>query len=534
MKRDFFSFFVHFFVILPPKYRKKMQKVMKKILLVLLLVVSCMPIFAQRGKGSHNAEVALNLERFNEIYRMLDLFYVDSLAPDTVMQWAIEGMLRRIDPFTSYFKEEDDDLRQMTTGKYAGIGSVIRYSMKHERTVIAEPYEGTPSERVGLRAGDILMKIDGKDLKGKLTPEVSNMLRGEAGTKFSLVFQRPGEKKERSVEITRETISLPSVPYHGMIRPGVGYIYLTGFTEGCAKTVHRALMDLKKQGAESLVLDLRDNPGGALEEAVDIVNLFVEKGTRVVYTQGKLAPANREYMTTTDPVDTEIPIVVLVSEGTASSAEIVSGSLQDLDRAVVMGRKTYGKGLVQMVRGLQSGGSVKITTSRYHIPSGRCIQAHDYYHDGTERTVPDSLTKVFYTKGGREVRDGGGIKPDIVMPEDTLPVMFWKVAASESFMDWCTEYRQKHETVAVVRDFGVSDEEYSDFVSHVCAEDSTVSADTLTKYAGRMKDMIDVELVTRYYHNRGSLEKLTQTDGTIQRAVNLLDDRERYKKVLSK
>lgn len=493
-----------------------------------------LPSAAQKSKGNHNAEVALNLERFNEIYRMLDLFYVDSLAPDTVMQWAIDGMLRRIDPFTSYFKEDDENLRQMTTGKYAGIGSVIRYSPKHERTVISEPYENTPSDKAGLRAGDILLKIDGKELKGMLTPEVSNMLRGEAGTKFTLEFQRPGEKKTRSVEITRETISLPSVPYYGLIKPELGYIYLTGFTEGCAKTVRHALMELKKQGAGKLVLDLRDNPGGALDEAVDIVNLFVEKGTKVVYTQGKLAPANRDYMTTTDPIDTEIPIVVLVSEGTASSAEIVSGSLQDLDRAVVMGKKTYGKGLVQTVRGLQSGGTVKITTSRYYIPSGRCIQAHDYYHDGTERTVPDSLTKVFYTKGGREVRDGGGIKPDIVTPEDTLPTMFWRAASGESMMDWCTEYRAAHEKIAPVREFSITDEEYADFVNYVCKEDTMVKADTLMKYAERMKEYLCVEIVTRYYYNRGSLEKLTQTDAVIKHAVDMLEDKEKYQKVLSK
>lgn len=493
-----------------------------------------LPSAAQKSKGNHNAEVALNLERFNEIYRMLDLFYVDSLAPDTVMQWAIDGMLRRIDPFTSYFKEDDENLRQMTTGKYAGIGSVIRYSPKHERTVISEPYENTPSDKAGLRAGDILLKIDGKELKGMLTPEVSNMLRGEAGTKFTLEFQRPGEKKTRSVEITRETISLPSVPYYGLIKPELGYIYLTGFTEGCAKTVRHALMELKKQGADKLVLDLRDNPGGALDEAVDIVNLFVEKGTKVVYTQGKLAPANRDYMTTTDPIDTEIPIVVLVSEGTASSAEIVSGSLQDLDRAVVMGKKTYGKGLVQTVRGLQSGGTVKITTSRYYIPSGRCIQAHDYYHDGTERTVPDSLTKVFYTKGGREVRDGGGIKPDIVTPEDTLPTMFWRAASGESMMDWCTEYRAAHDKIAPVREFSITDDEYADFVNYVCKEDTMVKADTLMKYAERMKEYLCVEIVTRYYYNRGSLEKLTQTDAVIKHAVDMLEDKEKYQKVLSK
>ena len=356
----------------------------------MLLISFSAPLKAQQ-RSTHNASVAKNLELFNEIYRMLDLFYVDTLSADTVMQWAIEGMLRRIDPFTEYYPQENDDLRQMATGKYAGIGAVIRYVKSLDRTVIAEPYRDTPSSRAGLKAGDIIISVDGKDTKGMDTQTVSQMLRGEPGTTFPLVYKTPGEDALHEVPVTRETIQLPAIPYCGVLGDGVGYLYLSSFTEGCARAMRMALLELKSQGATRLLLDLRGNPGGALTEAVDVVNIFVNKGEKVVYTKGKISPANQDYLTTSDPVDTSMPVVVMVNGGTASSAEIVSGSLQDLDRAVVVGARTYGKGLVQMVRELNSGGAVKVTTSRYYIPSGRCIQAHDYKHDGTESIVPDSL-----------------------------------------------------------------------------------------------------------------------------------------------
>lgn len=501
------------------------------IALIALLTLLSEPLNAQQ-RSTHNASVAKNLELFNEIYRMLDLFYVDTLSADTVMQWAIEGMLRRIDPFTEYYPEESDDLRQMATGKYAGIGAIIRYVKSLDRTVIAEPYRDTPSSRAGLKAGDIIISVDGKDTKGMDTQTVSQMLRGEAGTTFTLVYKRPDEDAEHEVLVTRETIQLPAIPYYGVLGDGVGYLYLSSFTEGCARAMRMALLEMKNQGATRLLLDLRGNPGGALTEAVDVVNIFVGKGEKVVYTKGKISPANQEYLTTSDPVDTEMPVVVMVNGGTASSAEIVSGSLQDLDRAVIVGTRTYGKGLVQMVRSLNSGGTVKVTTSRYYIPSGRCIQAHDYKHDGTESIVPDSLQKTFHTRDGREVKDGGGILPDILVKKDSVGRSYWQVEASDAFFNWCTRYVKTHPEAVPVEQFALTEADFSDFTAYATEADSTLNADTLMKYRERLTFDLEQELATRYYWNDGAVHYGALHDPHLQDAKRLLLDDERMKKIL--
>lgn len=501
------------------------------IALIALLTLLSEPLNAQQ-RSTHNASVAKNLELFNEIYRMLDLFYVDTLSADTVMQWAIEGMLRRIDPFTEYYPEESDDLRQMATGKYAGIGAIIRYVKSLDRTVIAEPYRDTPSSRAGLKAGDIIISVDGKDTKGMDTQTVSQMLRGEAGTTFTLVYKRPDEDAEHEVLVTRETIQLPAIPYYGVLGDGVGYLYLSSFTEGCARAMRMALLEMKNQGATRLLLDLRGNPGGALTEAVDVVNIFVGKGEKVVYTKGKISPANQEYLTTSDPVDTEMPVVVMVNVGTASSAEIVSGSLQDLDRAVIVGTRTYGKGLVQMVRSLNSGGTVKVTTSRYYIPSGRCIQAHDYKHDGTESIVPDSLQKTFHTRDGREVKDGGGILPDILVKKDSVGRSYWQVEASDAFFNWCTRYVKTHPEAVPVEQFALTEADFSDFTAYATEADSTLNADTLMKYRERLTFDLEQELATRYYWNDGAVHYGALHDPHLQDARRLLLDDERMKKIL--
>ena len=512
---------------------KKTKKEGKKrlfIALLFLLVCDFGETLAQT-RSTHNASVAKNLELFNEIYRMLDLFYVDTLSADTVMQWAIEGMLRRVDPFTEYYPEESDDLRQMATGKYAGIGAIIRYMKSVDRTVIAEPYADTPSSRAGLKAGDVIISVDGKDTKGMDTQKVSQMLRGEAGTTLKLVYKSEGDML-RETEITRETIQLPAIPFYGMLGDGIGYLYLSSFTEGCAKEMRAALLDLKSKGATRMLLDLRGNPGGSLNEAVDVVNIFVDKGEKVVYTRGKISPANQEYLTTTKPVDTQMPVVVMVNGGTASSAEIVSGCLQDLDRAVVMGARTYGKGLVQMVRELNSGGAVKVTTSRYYIPSGRCIQAHDYKHDGTESIVPDSLQKTFYTRDGREVKDGGGIKPDVIVKKDSVGRGFWQVEASDAFFDWCTRYVRQHQQVTTVEQLSITDEDFEDFVHYVTEADTTLCADTLEKYRVRLMLDLTQDLATRYYGNAGAVYYGALNDPNLRKACELLLDDERMRQIL--
>lgn len=517
-------------------------------------------------KENPNSAISRNLELFNDIYKQLDLFYVDSLNADTVIGWGIRSMLQQVDPFTDYFPDDDEDLLQMATGKYAGIGSVIRYHRKEQRAVISEPYEGTPSQLAGIQAGDIILSIDGKDVKGMLTPKVSSMLRGEAGTTFELKVRRGQEQK--SFLITRQMIQLPQVPYSGMLSDGkTGYIFLTGFTEGACREVREALDDVLRQGATRLVFDLRGNPGGAVNEAVDIANLFLPKGKKVVYTKGKMTRTNREYYTATEPVDSVMPLVVLVDGGSASASEIVSGALQDFDRAVIMGTRTYGKGLVQMIREVPYHGTLKMTTSRYYIPSGRCIQAYDYRHlnaDGSAGIMPDSLTRVFHTAGGREVRDGGGIKPDVEVKPDSLPTMIYELVASDEFFDYVTHYCHKHPTIPPVGEFRLSDEDYTAFVDSIqqggfeagkpAKELLKVLRDVIKRegYQEATKSELDAleakltydvrsdllrfrkevepylldEIVHRYYYQKGGVQQQLIDDPCIERALQVFNSEE--------
>lgn len=546
---------------------------MKKYIWALACLFVPMWMSAQRGENK-NSKISRNLEVFNDIYKQLDLFYVDSLDADTVIEWGIRSMLRQVDPFTDYYPENDDELRQMATGKYAGIGSVVRFHKKKDRVVISEPYEGTPSQLAGVKAGDVIMSIDGTDVKGLPVAKVSDMLRGEAGTTFELRVLRPGEEKERSFKITRQTIQQPQVPYYGLVRPEVGYVMLTGFTEGASREVQHALLDLKGQGATRLILDLRENPGGALTEAVNIANLFVPKGTKVVYTKGKMASTNRDYYTAKEPVDSLMPLAVLVDGGSASSSEIVAGCLQDMDRAVIIGARTYGKGMVQMIRELPYHGNLKITTSRYYIPSGRCIQAYDYRHlnaDGSVGTVPDSLTKVFYTKGGRPVRDGGGVTPDVKVRPDSLPTLIYDLVSSEVIFDFATQYAAAHSSVAPAGEIELNDEEYAQFVEFVKKEGFTYNrrsdevldllkdvakregyleaaqaefkaleakfsndlATDLMRFRKEIEPYVCDEIVHRYYHQKGFVKQQLRGDSCVEKALQILSAPEAYKKILT-
>lgn len=542
----------------------------KKILTILALLLAAAQTQAQTSEN-RNSKISRNLEIFNDIYKQLDLFYVDTLNADSVIGWGIAAMLRQVDPFTTYYPEDDEELRQMATGKYAGIGSIIRYHKKEDRAMISEPYFNTPSQKAGVKAGDIILSIDGKDVKGLGTPKVSDMLRGEAGTTFELKVRRLDE--EKTFTITRQTIQLPQVPYYGFVADEVGYILLTGFTEGACKEVRQALLELKGQGAKKLVLDLRGNPGGSITEAVDIVNLFAPKGRKVVYTKGKMVQTNREYYTATEPVDTLMPLVLMVDGGSASASEIVSGCLQDMDRAVIMGTRTFGKGLVQMVRDAPFNGNLKITTSRYFIPSGRCIQAWDYRHlnpDGSVGTVPDSLTKVFHTAGGREVRDGGGIKPDIEVKPDSLPTMIYDLVACDEFFDWCTRYASKHNSIAEAGKIALTDEEYNQFAEYIKesgfkynrrsdellkilhdvakregyletaqeefdALKSKLTTDIgsdLLRFRKHIEPYITDELATRYYYQRGAVQQQLNDDPCLEKALETLAEPNQYNKVL--
>ncbi|MCM1109324.1 MAG: S41 family peptidase [Clostridium sp.] len=549
---------------------------MKKLILGLVVAWMCAGRSAAQESGNHNFEISKNLEIFNNIYKQLDRFYVDTLSADTVIGWAINAMLNKVDPFTVHFAETNmDDLKTMTTGKYAGIGSVIRYIKSEDRVVIAEPYEGSPSDVAGVKAGDVILKVDDKDVKGMSTTEVSRLLRGDAGTRFVLTVKRPGTDAPVALKITRENIQLPAVPYYGMLTGGTGYLMLNSFTDGCSREVRRAIVDLKEQGMQSLVFDLRGNPGGSLAEAVEIVSLFVPKGQKVVYTKGKLSSSNMEYFTQKPPLDAGMPLVVLVDGGSASAAEIVSGALQDLDRAVIVGMRTYGKGLVQTLRDTPYHGNLKVTTSRYYIPSGRCIQAYDYRHlnaDGSVGTVPDSLTRVFHTAAGREVRDGGGIKPDVVVRPDSLADIVYEVAASDELFNYVTRYVADHKEIAPAGEFELSDEDYDAFVREMvdsgfaCKYRSSSIVDVLEKTLrrdgvyDRAKDKLDElkelltpdlegdlrknrkeirslivdEIIPRYYYQKGTIVQHLKDDVDLKEAMRILTTEGVYDELLGK
>lgn len=540
----------------------------------MMAIAFAMPSSAQKKKDGHDFEVVKNLDVFNSIYKELDMFYVDSLEAQKAIRVGIDAMLSELDPYTVYYPEDDmDELEMMTKGKYGGIGSIIRLR-KDSTVIIYEPYEGMPAAEVGLKVGDVLLRIDDNDLKGMDTEKVSNLLRGEPGTTFLLEVQRPGEKKTRKFKITRRNITVSQIPYHGVLRGDVGYINLIGFTENSSRDFRKALISVKADGAKSLVIDLRGNGGGSLAEAVNIVNLFVPRGKEIVSMKGKVRSSNYSYKSKNEPLDIEIPIVVLVNNGSASAAEIVAGALQDLDRAVIVGSKTFGKGLVQSVRDLPYNGSLKLTTSKYYIPSGRCIQAIDYKNrrEGQKDRVADSLANVFHTAGGREVRDSGGIMPDVEVKHDTLANLLFYLSNDDVLTDFATDYCKTHLTIAPAAEFAISDADFEAF-KRMAVESgfkydrlSEKRLDDLKKVAefeGYLKDaeaefaalakklehnlerdfdnfkddikeLVEMEIVKRYYFQRGTVESGLRDDVDFDKAVEILHNPEEYNRILGK
>ena len=540
----------------------------------MMALTLAMPSSAQKKKDGHDFEVVKNLDVFNSIYKELDMFYVDSLEAQKAIRVGIDAMLSELDPYTVYYPEDDmDELEMMTKGKYGGIGSIIRLR-KDSTVIIYEPYEGMPAAEVGLKVGDVLLRIDDNDLKGMDTEKVSNLLRGEPGTTFLLEVQRPGEKKTRKFKITRRNITVSQIPYHGVLRGDVGYINLIGFTENSSRDFRKALISVKADGAKSLVIDLRGNGGGSLAEAVNIVNLFVPRGKEIVSMKGKVRSSNYSYKSKNEPLDIEMPIVVLVNNGSASAAEIVAGALQDLDRAVIVGSKTFGKGLVQSVRDLPYNGSLKLTTSKYYIPSGRCIQAIDYKNrrEGQKDRVADSLANVFHTAGGREVRDSGGIMPDVEVKHDTLANLLFYLSNDDVLTDFATDYCKTHLTIAPAAEFAISDADFEAF-KRMAVESgfkydrlSEKRLDDLKKVAefeGYLKDaeaefaalakklehnlerdfdnfkddikeLVEMEIVKRYYFQRGTVESGLRDDVDFDKAVEILHNPEEYNRILGK
>ncbi len=431
-----------------------------------LLGVSLAGFVAFNDPGERYFEITRNLDIFATLYKEVNMYYVDEVNPNKVIKAGIDAMLNSLDPYTDYIPEDEiEDYRTMTTGQYGGVGALI--GSRGGRTLVLMPHENSPATKAGLKISDEIIKIDGIDIQNKSYYDVNKLLRGQANSTVKLTIMRYGQKSPIEVAITRENIKIDNVPYYGMVNNEVGYIHLSDFTTGAAREVKNALVELKAKGAKKLILDLRDNPGGLLNEAVNISNIFVPKDAEIVSTKGKVTDWNKTYTALNPPIDTDMPIAVLTSSRSASAAEIVSGVIQDYDRGVLVGRKTYGKGLVQATRPLSYNSQLKVTTAKYYIPSGRCIQAIDYSHrnaDGSVGKIADSLRVAFKTKNGRVVYDGGGITPDIPVEKPNYASITTSLENKNLIFDYANKYFAEHPGIAPATTFEITEEEYQDFV----------------------------------------------------------------------
>jgi carboxyl-terminal processing protease len=537
---------------------------MKKII-QLVIFVFCLntAVSGASTPDQRTFRISKNLTIFNSVFRDLDIFYVDTLNYDKMVKTAIDNMLEKLDPYTVYLPEEEtDDLTFMTTGEYAGIGAVI--TKKDKDVCISEPYEGKPAQRNGVRAGDIILQVDGKDVTGLSVNDVSALLKGTPNTTIKLKLNRPGEKKPLEISFLREKIQMNPVAYSAIISDKVGYVMLSEFTDRAAIELKDAILELVKQHQiESLVLDIRNNGGGLIDEAVKIVGYFVPKGTDVVTTKGKNKEADRTYKTPAEPIFPQMKLVVLANRSSASASEILAGSIQDLDRGVIVGERTFGKGLVQNIRPISYGGHLKVTTAKYYIPSGRCIQAIDYSHrneDGSVGHIPDSLTSEFRTKNGRKVRDGGGIVPDTLTKDDRKLNIAYYIFAQNLYFDYATLYVQKHPKIASPEEFSLSDGDFKSFTDYLLEKKFTYTTQTekyykelleMAKYEGLDKrandefaalkaklmpdvsksieenkaeiaELLSLEIIKRYYYQKGEIQYSLRTDKDLKAAIELL------------
>ncbi|HNP96207.1 MAG TPA: S41 family peptidase [Cyclobacteriaceae bacterium] len=473
-------------------------------------------------------DIAKSLDIFATLFKEVNAYYVDEIDPKDLVDKGISGMLESLDPYTDYIAEEDaEDFSIQTTGQYAGIGALI--GNINNKIVITNPYLGFPANKAGLRVGDEIIQVDGINVEGKTTSQVSTLLKGKPNTSIKLEIRRPGQEQPIAFNIARQKIKLSNVVYSGIVKENVGYIKLDDFTPGAAKEVEAAVVDLKSKGARALILDLRDNPGGLLYEAVNIVNIFIPKGLEVVSTKGKIKDWNKTYVSLNNPVDTTTPLAVLTSGGSASASEIVAGALQDYDRAILVGQRTFGKGLVQTTRPLSYNGQLKVTTAKYYIPSGRCIQALDYTHrneDGSVDRVADSLKSEFLTKGGRKVYDGGGLDPDVKVDEERISPATIQLITSGLIFDYATVYCANHADIKIDDSFVLSDDDYKKFGEWLKEKKFTFSSEL----EERMNDLIEVAKKERSYDELVS--QLTTLEKQIEQ--NRSKDLNRYKPEISR
>ena len=550
-----------------------MNKIVKKILISITSIVILIGAFSfTTGENDKYFLIAKNLDIFATLFKEVNTYYVDDIEPTDFMKEGITAMLKSLDPYTNYIPEDKiEDYRFMTTGQYGGIGSIIGY--RNKETMVLKPYKDYPADKAGLKIGDVITKIDGIEIKGKNTQEVSSLLKGQADTKVIVTIRRPQQEKEFDVEITRQKIKVHNVAHSGMITDEVGYIELTGFTQKASKEVREAIKALTEKGAKKFVFDLRRNPGGLLSEAVNVSNVFVDKDKDVVSTKGKVKEWNKTYKTLDMPLDTESPLVILTSGGTASAAEIVSGVIQDYDRGILVGSTSFGKGLVQATRPLSYNSQLKITTAKYYIPSGRCIQAIDYANkkNGKAQKLADSVRTAFKTMGGRTVYDGAGLKPDIPVEKLDAPEILIALSRKNIVFDYATEYYYSHKEIAQPKEFKLTNDEYQEFVAWVKTKDieyetrvereitsleeiaekegvnekiiEEVAAlkskitenkkDDLSTHKDLIKEMLEGEIVLRYYYEQGTIEASFDSDNDIQEALKILQDDAKYKEMLT-
>ncbi|MFD2248657.1 S41 family peptidase [Pontibacter ruber] len=544
----------------------------KKSIVGLLLGCLAMGLFAFKTESERYFEIAKNLDVFATLFKEVNTYYVDDVPPAKMVRTGIDAMLKSLDPYTNYIPEDDiEDFRTMTTGQYGGIGALI--GNRDGKVVVQMPYENSPAHKAGLVIGDEILKIDGVVVTGKNTSDVSRLLKGQANTPVKLEVRSYGQTKSRTVELSRANIMVENVPYYGMIDNEIGYFQLSGFTMDASKEVRMAVQKLKEQGAKKIIFDLRDNPGGLLHEAVNISNLFVDKGKDIVSTKGRVKEWNKTYQALDEPLDRDVPLVILTSSRSASASEIVAGVMQDYDRAVLVGERTFGKGLVQATRPLSYNSQLKVTTAKYYIPSGRCIQAIDYSHpneDGSVGTIPDSLRVAFKTANGRTVYDGGGVSPDVETKQPEFSEITRTIAGKGYFFEYANKYKAENPSIPSAKKFKLSDADYKKFVAFLGNKDvnyttyvereledlsekakegkhyedikseldaikkkvSHNKSNDLMRFRSEIQEMLEAEIASRYYLQKGYIEATFDDDPDILMAKRVLNDPQQYSSYL--